>query len=142
MARFAGPTCGIQTLVAKTCARCFQFKDASGFIKSKRGYYTSYCKVCFSADTGRLGRIGNEKTLESATNHYAVWTPQEIALVQRLVNRRFTYNEIAQRLGRSNYAIMNLKAKHHIRPQRVFLAKPGAKLDTTYLHNYFQEMAA
>lgn len=107
---------GQRTLLAKTCMRCGELKQASEFKLGRRGtsrkmYYNSECWPCHKARIQKVTKDANNKSLDVATSHYYEWTDSDLTEVAFLSQMGHSAAEIAAKLNRTVSAIYNARQR-------------------------------
>lgn len=100
-----------RTLLAKSCARCHEFKQACEFAFIRGRYYDAWCKKCHQKNTGRHRYLLQEKSRDDARKHRQEWTMAELHELTVLYTEGFGATAIAKKLGRTTTSIYNMRNK-------------------------------
>jgi hypothetical protein len=111
--------CGHRKLIAKSCGKCGELKSADQYYLEPRSgtdklYRSSWCVPCRYLSVKNLVRKSNEASLEKATHHWELWSDSEVKDVWRLTNLGLSTREVAERLGRTESAILVCKSKSRV----------------------------
>jgi hypothetical protein len=104
-------TIGLRTILARTCTRCGEFKQADEFARVMGGYCDSYCKDCHNAHSKPVMLAHQKEALRAATKHRQPWTDGECRRLAEMVSEGRTGPYMAKELNRSVYAVYTMKAR-------------------------------
>lgn len=104
-------SCGLRTLIAKSCSHCHELKLAKHFPKQGSGYYTSHCNDCKNK-LGKPGQYRKQKvTRNAAEKHRQPWREEDLDKLSEMLSEGSSAVEMALSLERSIYSINTMVYK-------------------------------
>lgn len=106
---------GKRTLIAKTCTKCGELKEAKCFRKNTRGYRVPDCNNCHNkrsrANMTAKNVLSHEHTERGRGN---IWSDDEVQKLREFVAAGMPSSEISVKLGRSITAVHMKKSRMQI----------------------------
>lgn len=98
-------------MVAKSCRKCGELKDADQFCKVQKFYTDSWCRKCKNTQALPVVKHHQQTTSEGAVKNRNPWTTEELDELSAMAAEGLTGAQMARKLGRSLYAVYTMKHK-------------------------------